>query len=96
MPDIRSLRLGLRASPEVPWASEPSADQEEIVLIPSPSKMLLACAGLLLLSTLFYILPRKHGDGSDEAFHDANVEWYRLRQRELLLAVEPLDEIGGE
>ena len=47
MPDIRSLRLGLRASPEVPWASEPSADQEEIVLIPSPSKMLLACAGLL-------------------------------------------------
>ena len=44
---------------------------------------LLACAGLVLLSGLFYLFPgwamrRPLDDGAQ-----ANVDWYRLRRREL-------------
>tara|TARA_R110001592_G_scaffold363395_1_gene687558 strand:+ start:71342 stop:72565 length:1224 start_codon:yes stop_codon:yes gene_type:complete len=43
----------------------------------------LACAGLLLLSGLFYLRPRKYTGGADADLERANVEWYRLRQAEL-------------
>ena len=43
----------------------------------------LACAGLLLLSGVFYLRPRKYTGGADADLERANVEWYRLRQAEL-------------
>lgn len=42
-----------------------------------------ACVGLLLLSGLFYLRPRKYSGGADADLERANVEWYRLRQAEL-------------
>ena len=43
----------------------------------------LACVGLLLLSGLFYLLPKNDDGGADADLERANVEWYRLRQTEL-------------
>ncbi len=45
---------------------------------------LLACVGLVVLSGLFYLLPQnsdKHAAGDNKG---ANLDWYRLRQTELL------------
>ena len=44
---------------------------------------LLACVGLLLLSGLFYLRPKKDDGGADADLERANVEWYRVRQAEL-------------
>jgi len=43
----------------------------------------LACAGLVLLSGLFYLLPRAHRRDSAADSGDTSADWYRLRQREL-------------
>ena len=43
----------------------------------------LACAGLVLLSGLFYLFPRRRGGSSEADLARANLEWYRLRQEEL-------------
>lgn len=47
------------------------------------SLFLLACAGLLLFSALFYALPRRWQGPVIDDPEQANLEWYRLRQREL-------------
>ena len=47
------------------------------------TNFILACVGLLLLSGLFYLFPRKRGGSADEDLARANLEWYRLRQQEL-------------
>ncbi|MGB1141941.1 MAG: c-type cytochrome biogenesis protein CcmI, partial [Halioglobus sp.] len=52
----------------------------------------LACAGLILLSAVFYLFPRRPGDAGEEDVASANVEW--LRQREAELADE--DEVLRE
>ncbi|MEZ5501866.1 MAG: c-type cytochrome biogenesis protein CcmI [Halioglobus sp.] len=44
---------------------------------------LLACAGLLLLSGLFYLFPRVRPGAAEEDLDRANIEWYRLRRTEL-------------
>ncbi len=44
---------------------------------------ILACAGLLLLSALFYLIPSGRSGGADADLERANVEWYRLRKAEL-------------
>ena len=44
---------------------------------------ILACAGLVLLSGLFYLLPSRRSGDADADLERANVEWYRLRQQEL-------------
>ena len=44
---------------------------------------ILACAGLVLLSGLFLLVPRKRSGGTDEDIERANLEWFRLRQAEL-------------
>ena len=43
----------------------------------------LACVGLLLLSSMFYLRPKKDDGGADADLKRANVEWYRVRQTEL-------------
>jgi len=43
----------------------------------------LACVGLLLLSGMFYLRPKKDDGGADADLKRANVEWYRVRQTEL-------------
>jgi len=47
------------------------------------TNFILACVGLLLLSGLFYLFPRKRAGSTDEDLARANLEWYRLRQQEL-------------
>ncbi|MEP1471794.1 MAG: cytochrome C biogenesis protein [Halieaceae bacterium] len=47
------------------------------------SLFLLACAGLLVFSALFYALPRRWQGPVIDDPEQANLEWYRLRQREL-------------
>lgn len=44
---------------------------------------ILACAGLVLLSGLFFLFPRQRPGGADADLQQANLEWYRLRQAEL-------------
>lgn len=44
---------------------------------------LLACAGLLLLSSLFYLFPRVRPGAAEEDLDRANLEWFRLRRKEL-------------
>ncbi len=49
---------------------------------------ILACAGLVLLSTVFYLFPRVR-PGAEEADLDrANLEWFRQREAELAQAGE--------
>lgn len=43
---------------------------------------ILACAGLVLLSALFFLFPLRRR-GSDVDLEHANLEWYRLRRDEL-------------
>ena len=47
------------------------------------TNFLLACGGLVLLSGLFYLFPRRRAGSSEEDLARANLEWYRLRQAEL-------------
>lgn len=51
------------------------------------SVFILACVGLVILSTVFYMLPRNHAPDDLESQAEANREWYRQRRSEL-----PLDE----
>jgi cytochrome c-type biogenesis protein CcmH len=44
---------------------------------------ILVCAGLVLLSGLFYLLPARTQRGSADQRRELNLEWYRLRQDEL-------------
>jgi len=44
---------------------------------------ILACVGLVLLSGVFFLFPRKLSGTADEDLEQANVQWYRLRQAEL-------------
>jgi cytochrome c-type biogenesis protein CcmH len=44
---------------------------------------ILGCAGLVLLSGLFLLIPRRRAAGTDEDLERANLEWFRLRQAEL-------------
>ena len=43
----------------------------------------LVCAGLVLLSGVFYLFPRVPPGGGDEELTRANRDWFGLRQREL-------------
>jgi cytochrome c-type biogenesis protein CcmH len=43
----------------------------------------LACAALVALSGLFYLLPGRRQGGADEDLARANIEWFRLREAEL-------------
>ncbi|MEP4484660.1 MAG: c-type cytochrome biogenesis protein CcmI [Halioglobus sp.] len=43
----------------------------------------IACAGLILFSGLFYLFPRRGRFGSQQDLEEANREWYRLRKSEL-------------
>lgn len=47
------------------------------------SLFILACAGLVLFSGLFYLLPKKRKGGTDEELEQANLEWFQRRQAEL-------------
>ncbi|MEH6610599.1 MAG: cytochrome C biogenesis protein [Halioglobus sp.] len=47
------------------------------------SFFLLACGGLVLFSGLFYFFPAKRQTAIDQAPEDSNLDWFRLRQREL-------------
>ncbi len=44
---------------------------------------LLACAGLLLLSSLFYLFPRVRPGAAEADLDSANLEWFRRRRAEL-------------
>ncbi len=44
---------------------------------------IIACGGLVLLSGLFYLFPKKRPGGADEDLARANLQWYRLREAEL-------------
>ena len=44
---------------------------------------ILVCAGLVLLSGLFYLLPARVQGGSADQRRELNLQWYRLRQAEL-------------
>ena len=44
---------------------------------------MVPCGGLVLLSGLFYLFPRTRLGGADEDLARANLEWYRLREKEL-------------
>jgi cytochrome c-type biogenesis protein CcmH len=47
------------------------------------TSLIVACGGLVLLSALFYLFPRKRAGGVEEDLARSNLEWYRLRQAEL-------------
>lgn len=44
---------------------------------------MLACAGLLLLSSVFYLFPRVRPGSAEEDLDRANLEWFRRRRAEL-------------
>jgi cytochrome c-type biogenesis protein CcmH len=44
---------------------------------------LLACAGLVLLSSVFYLFPRVRPGAAEEDLDRANLEWFRQREEEL-------------
>jgi cytochrome c-type biogenesis protein CcmH len=44
---------------------------------------LLACAGLVLLSSVFYLFPRVRPGAAEEDLDRANLEWFRQREAEL-------------
>jgi len=54
---------------------------------------LLACGGLLLLSSLFYLFPRVRPGASEEDLDRANLEWFRRRRAEL---AGEASEVGNE
>jgi len=47
------------------------------------SLFIAACGALILLSAVFYSIPRKRADGADAGLEQANLEAFRLRQAEL-------------
>ena len=47
------------------------------------SSFIVACAGLILLSGVFYLFPRRNLVPDVDDTDGANLEWYRLRQDEL-------------
>ena len=44
---------------------------------------ILACAGLVLLSAVFYLFPRVRPGAAEEDLDQANLEWFRQRETEL-------------
>lgn len=54
----------------------------------------LVCAGLVLLSGIFYLFPRVPPGGGDDELTRANRDWFRLRQREL--STEEADALEDE
>lgn len=44
---------------------------------------LLACAGLVLLSSVFYLFPRVRPGAAEEDLNQANLTWFRQREAEL-------------
>ena len=44
---------------------------------------LLACAGLILFSGIFYLFPRMRPGAAEEDLEQANLEWFRVRRQEL-------------
>lgn len=46
--------------------------------------LILACIGLVLLSGLFYLFPRRSTGSIEDDEARTNLEWYRLREAELL------------
>ncbi len=44
---------------------------------------IIACGGLVLLSGLFYLFPKKRQGGADEDLALANLQWFRRREAEL-------------
>jgi cytochrome c-type biogenesis protein CcmH len=44
---------------------------------------IIACGGLVLLSGLFYLFPKKRQGGADEDLALANLQWFRRREVEL-------------
>ena len=44
---------------------------------------ILACAGLVLLSGVFYLFPRARSGSTEADLDSANLEWFRLRRLEL-------------
>lgn len=55
---------------------------------------LIACVCLVALSSVFYLFPRSRTGGADEDLERANLEWYRLRQQELV--AEGADELEAD
>ena len=55
---------------------------------------IIACGGLVLLSGLFYLFPKKRPGGMDEDLARANLQWFRLREAEL--AREGGDALQGD
>jgi len=55
---------------------------------------LLACAGLIVLSGLFYLLPQRRDNQTAGDNAGANLDWYRLRQTEL--RPEELEALEGD
>ena len=44
---------------------------------------IVACAGLVLLSSVFYLFPRARSGSTEADLDSANLEWFRLRRLEL-------------
>jgi cytochrome c-type biogenesis protein CcmH len=55
---------------------------------------IIACGGLVLLSGLFYLFPKRRQGGADEDLAQANLQWFRLREAEL--AREGNDALQGD
>lgn len=45
--------------------------------------LILACSGLVLLSSVFYLFPRPRPGAAEEDLDRANLEWFRQRREEL-------------
>lgn len=43
----------------------------------------ILCAGLVLLSSVFFLFPRVHRGAGENELEEENLQWYKLRQREL-------------
>ena len=55
--------------------------------------LILACAGLVLLSGIFYLFPSGRSGSTEADLDSANLEWFRLRRAELAVeGNESLDE----
>ena len=45
---------------------------------------MVAAGALLLLSGLFFLIPRRWHGEAQEDLHRANLDWYRVRQQEMM------------